>query len=261
VAGMAWAGLGLLAPPRVRGARRLLIVGVTLATVLSLTSLSWAASAESQAGAHHTGQGADHDAATGHGHSAGQDHSAWHGHDAAQCTPSATELEDANTLIAETKRGLQRFADLDAAYEAGYTPHHRGREVIKHYFSPAAILDDQILDPTKPEGLMYAHTDRGPVLVAAVWMMREPGEPGEAVGGCMTTWHEHDNLCSTDPSKGMITGLRAPGGPCANGQVPWHPPAMLHTWIVDVPGGPFAHRVDAGAVFWKIGAEPHPATG
>jgi hypothetical protein len=48
VVGMAWAGLGLLAPPRVRGARRLLIVGVTLGTVLSLTSLSWAASAESR---------------------------------------------------------------------------------------------------------------------------------------------------------------------------------------------------------------------
>jgi hypothetical protein len=133
--------------------------------------------------------------------------------------------------------------------------------VIKHYFDLAAILDGQILDPTKPEGLMYAHTDRGPVLVAAVWMMREPREPGEAVGGCLTRWHEHDNLCSADPSRGLITGLREPGGACAQGQEPWRPPVMLHTWIVDVPGGPFAHHVDTGTVLWEIGATPRLATG
>jgi hypothetical protein len=33
---------------------------------------------------------------------------------------------------------------------------------------------------------MYAHTDRGPVLVAAVYMMNRPGEAGIAVGGCLT---------------------------------------------------------------------------
>jgi hypothetical protein len=265
VVGVAWASLGLLVPQRVRPARWLLVVGVTLATVLSLSTLGWAASAESQAGGHHARQGAGH-AAADHGQSVG-DAAAGHGQESAaghgaaeHCTPTTAELENANALVADTKRGLRRFGDLDAAYEAGYQPHHHGQEVIKHYFNPSAILDDQILDPTRPEGLMYAHTDRGPVLVAAVWMMREPGEPGEAVGGCLTTWHEHDNLCSVDPSKGLITGLREPGGGCAEGQVPWRPPAMLHTWIVDVPGGPFAHHVDAGSVFWEIGARPRPAT-
>jgi hypothetical protein len=31
--------------------------------------------------------------------------------------------------------------------------------------------------------------------------------------------------------------------------------------VRDVPGGPFAHHVDTGGVFWEIGAQPRPATG
>jgi hypothetical protein len=71
---------------------------------------------------------------------------------------------------------------LPAACAAGYAPHHHGREATKHYFNPRYLLDGRVLDPSRPEGLMYAHTDRGPVLVAAVWLMNRPGEPGRAVG-------------------------------------------------------------------------------
>jgi hypothetical protein len=118
------------------------------------------------------------------------------------------------------------------------------------------VTDGRVLDPTRPEGLLYAHTNRGPVVVAAVYLMNHAGEPGGAVGGCLTHWHEHHELCSSDPAKGKITGVRNQQGRCPPGQVPWAAPPMLHTWVIDIPGGPFTHRVSGDAVFRQLRATP-----
>ena len=107
---------------------------------------------------------------------------------------------------------------------------------------------------------MYASTDRGPVLVAAIYLMNRSGEPGRAVGGCLTRWHVHDDLCSANPAKGLITGLRPEGGACPRGQVPWAAPPMLHTWLIDVPGGPFAAHGLASEVFRQLRETPRPSS-
>ena len=120
------------------------------------------------------------------------------------------------------------------------------------------MSDGRVLDPARPEGLLYAFTTRGPVVVAAVYLMNRAGEPGRAVGGCMTRWHRHDNLCSSDPAQGLITGVRAKSGRCPPGQVPWAAPPMLHTWVIDTPG-PFASHVSASAVFRQLHATPRPS--
>jgi hypothetical protein len=297
VAGTAWGGLDLMvAPHRIWMARRLLVAGIIIATVASLSTLTWAASVESHGAGGHANTDHAHDAGTGNAdqaHDAGagggvhdHDDPATHGHgdpaalDPSQdptdnaivdsdgghdhatepCTPSAAQIKGANDLVAMTRQGLVRFADLNVARAAGYAPHHRGRESVKHYFNPAHILDGRVLDPARPEGLMYAHTDRGPALIAAVWLMNHTGEPGVPVGGCLTPWHEHDNLCSTDPAKGMITGVRRRDGSCPDGQVPWRTPPMLHTFVVDIPEGPFARHIDNHGVFVALGANARPAT-
>ena len=41
--------------------------------------------------------------------------------------------------------------------------------MIRHYFNPGDVTDGRVLDPARPEGLLYAFTARGPVLVAAVF--------------------------------------------------------------------------------------------
>ena len=251
--GATWTRLGLTSHPRrSRLARRALLLGTIVTTALSGATLQWAAVAESAA--HDLGGG-------GHAHELGHEKAGGHEHPTGPCQPTPAQVTAANKLVADTKGGLARLADLRDALAAGYAPHHHGREAIKHYFNPAYVTDGRVLDPTRPEGLMYAHTDRGPVLVAAVYLMNRAGEPGNAVGGCLTQWHTHDNLCSSDPAKGMITGLRRPGGPCPPRQVPWPAPPMMHTWVIDFPGGPFAHRFTVGAVFRQLHAAPRPSTG
>jgi len=91
--------------------------------------------------------------------------------------------------------------------------------------------------------------------------MNRAGEPGRAVGGCLTHWHVHHNLCSSDPANGMITGVRTRQGRCPPGQVAWAAPPMMHTWVIDIPGGPFVHRFSGGAVFRQLRATPRRSSG
>ena len=249
--GAAWVRLGLTNDARrSRRARTVLVLSMAYITALSVVALNRAATAES----------AVHEHGAGHVQAAGHELSS-HEQAIGSCQPTPAQSRAADELVADTRQGLARFADLRDSLAAGYAPHHHRREAIKHYFNPAHVTDGRVLDPARPEGLMYANTGRGPVLVAAVYLMNRGGEPGIAVGGCLTQWHAHDNLCSSDPANGMITGLQAPGRPCPPGQVPWAAPAMLHTWVITVPGGPFAHRVDATAVYRQLHATPRPSSG
>jgi hypothetical protein len=262
--GAAWTGLGLTTDPRrSRRARCLLLLSMAYITTLSVVTLDRAANAEAAAHGHgaghvHAAVGQD-ETGTGHTDAAvGQDETGAHAHATGPCRPTSAQLRAARKLATDTRGGLTRFADLRDARRAGYAPHVRARRATKHYFKAAYVTDGRVLDPTRPEGLFYAHTERGPVLVAAVYLMNRAGEPGREVGGCLTRWHVHDELCSSDPAKGMISGVRTRSGSCPPGQVAWAAPPFLHAWTIDVPGGPFAQHVADRAVFDQLQATPRP---
>ena len=251
--GAIWTRLGLSTDPRrSRRARCLLLVSMAYITTLSVVALNRSASAESAAAHEHGG---------GHVHASVDDESSPSAHATGSCRPTSTQLGAASRLIADTRRGVAQFVDPRDALTAGYAPHVRAIESVKHYFNPAYVTDGRVLDPARPEGLLYAHTTRGPVLVAAVYLMSRAGEAGRAVGGCLTEWHAHDNLCSSDPANGMIDGVRRQGGRCPPGQVPWAAPRMLHTWVIDIPGGPFARHGQASDIFRQLHATPRPSSG
>ena len=224
-------------PRRSRRARGLLVVGVAYLTTLSVVALSRAESAESAA------------LALGSGHV----------HGAALCRPTSDQLSAAGRLLADTRKDVRRFADPRVARTAGYAPHLRAVRSTMHYFNAAYVTDGRVLEPARPEGLVYAYTTRGPVLVAAVYLMNRADEPGRAVGGCLTEWHTHNEFCSSDPANGRITGVLNREGGCPPGQVRWPAPPMLHTWVIDLPEGPFATHVGADAVFRQLQAIPRPS--
>jgi hypothetical protein len=224
-------------PRRSRRARGLLVVGVAYLTTLSVVALDRAERAESAA------------LGAGHVHAAGP------------CRPTSAQLSAAGRLVADTRKDVRRFAGLRDARSAGYAPHVRAVRSTMHYFNAAYVTDGRVLDPSRPEGLLYANTTRGPVLVAAVYLMNRAGEPGRAIGGCLTEWHTHNNLCSSDPVHGRITGVLNREGGCPPGQVRWPAPPMLHAWVIDLPEGPFAAHVGADAVFRQLHATPRPVAG
>ena len=80
------------------------------------------------------------------------------------------------------------------------------------------------------------------------------------VGGPLTQWHIHNNLCFTDDKVAPhVAGLTDANGDCRPPLVKLLPVPMIHVWIVPHPCGPFAALNGVGAGQVKAG-EGRPAT-
>jgi hypothetical protein len=97
--------------------------------------------------------------------------------------------------------------------------------------------EQYVLDPQHVQSLIYASTQHGKVLLGAMYIMPRVGEPGPQIGGPLTSWHHHDNLCFDDKTSVVVAFTRS--GACPSGSTNRVTPDMLHVWVVDNPNGPF----------------------
>jgi len=114
----------------------------------------------------------------------------------------------------------QRFADPQIAEDAGYQPVF-GLVPLQgvHYVRPDLVRDGTF-DLTQPSVLMYAPVNDKPTLVGVAYAYetaRSKPIP-EGFDGPNDDWHAHDEL-SRDPDEHIV---------------------MVHLWLTDAPGGPFA---------------------
>ena len=67
----------------------------------------------------------------------------------------------------------------------------------EHYLNAANMNDDKLLDPDYPESLVYDTSVTPKQLVAAMFMMNAGDTLADVpeLGGKLTQWHVHDNLC------------------------------------------------------------------
>lgn len=164
----------------------------------------------------------------------------------------------AENLIAVTLLRLPRFADPSVAEANGYHSIGDAGTGYEHYVNWPSINDDRILDPDAPESLVYQVIDGQKTLVAAMYMLPDGVTLDQVpeLGGRLTQWHIHDNLCySLDPIAPKVVGLREPGGPCREGQRPGRENAMIHVWIVPHECGPFAALEGVGGGTIAAGEE------
>lgn len=149
----------------------------------------------------------------------------------------------AAALLAETKSALTRYQDWHVAWAAGYRPGGPQNTPSTHWMNQAYVDAGYVLDPNRPQGLVYANTKRGPVLLGAMFEMKHLGQFGPDPGGPLTAWHEHQDICFTP--FGFEFSLMTPTATCPIGSVDISVPPMLHVWIVSNPrGGPFAVDID-----------------
>jgi hypothetical protein len=169
--------------------------------------------------------------------------SALHDHGAAIAV-TAAELEGATRLVTETRAAAARFADIEAARAEGYYQVAPPRNGLAHYLNAGYTRDGRILDPERPESLVYLRlTDGRWQLVGVLYRMPSPDQPGPRVGGPLTAWHAHDNLCTAN---GRVVGTIVDGR-CTNGT--WSKtPEMLHVWLVDNPDGVFSDDMEPAAL-------------
>jgi len=167
--------------------------------------------------------------------------------------PSATQQEAAAQLADATSKAMARYANLDAALAAGYKLPKPGTGTDVHLENKAFTRDGRVLDPQRPEMLVYAIVDGRATLLGVVFVMERAGAPGPDPGGPVTRWHAH-NICLTALPPGF--GIVTPFGTCPALSVNITSPEMMHVWIVENPGGPFAEGLDAKWVLAYLASHP-----
>jgi hypothetical protein len=160
------------------------------------------------------------------------------------------ELQRADTLLKTTIVDLKRFRTPAMAYAAGYRSIGDALTGDEHYVNWSYSNDGHVLDPTRPESVVYEVQKGKQVAVAAMYSLpfgstfRDVPE----VGGSLTQWHVHRNLCLTDnPQQRVVAGLVSDDGACPTGTTKAGNTPMLHVWNIPNPCGPFAALEGIGA--------------
>jgi hypothetical protein len=146
----------------------------------------------------------------------------------------------AENLLAASIMILPHWSDPAVAEAEGYRSIHDSVTGYEHYINRDYMNDGRVLDPNRPESLVYQVRDGTKQLVAAMYMA-EPGttlDTTPELGGALTQWHIHNNLCFT--VDGTVAGLTNAEGGCNPPLVKPEAVPMIHVWIVPHPCGPFA---------------------
>jgi hypothetical protein len=161
-------------------------------------------------------------------------------------TPGVTAEQQAfaENLVAATLRDLPQWSDLGVVEAAGFRSIGDAATGHEHYIQWEWIDDDVVLDPDRPESLVFRPLPDGTKeLVSAMYML-----PGEYAldevpdwGGDLMQWHVHGDLCFTDdPVSPRVAGTKPVGGTCSPPLVDGTEAPMIHVWIVPNECGPFA---------------------
>ena len=143
--------------------------------------------------------------------------------------PTAKEQAAANTLVAQTTAAVAKYANLAAATAAGYVPATNPSGYEVHYADWQTVRSGDVLDPDHPSSLVYANTVSGPVLLGAMYLGAGPCIPGPDIGGPLTQWHAHDDLCLS--ATHQVVGKTDAAGTCATGVHNTSTYFMLHVWV------------------------------
>jgi hypothetical protein len=159
---------------------------------------------------------------------------------AAEATPE--QRQAAFRLLTDTAASIARYRDPSAAIAAGYEPGPvSSAEPLRHFENKANA--NVILDPNRPQALVYARTRHGLQLIGAMYQMPRAGQWGPDPGGPLTQWHQHEGICFSP--FGFEFSFETPFWTCPVGSTSITTPPMLHVWIIDNGNeGPFAADLD-----------------
>jgi hypothetical protein len=165
-------------------------------------------------------------------------------------TPGVTPAEQnrAEKLIRDTIADLRRYESPSAAYAAGYRS--IGDHIpVEHYVNWSYTDDGHILDPLRPESIVYEYRGGTQRAVAAMYQLPFGSTFADVpdVGGALTQWHAHADLCLTNnPEQKVLSSFTTVSGSCPPGTSKASNTPMLHVWIVPKPCGPFASLEGVG---------------
>lgn len=176
-----------------------------------------------------------------------------------------------DSLVARASKVIAPLTDSAALHAAGFTPLAFGpvRDLTpfqgQHWLSlgrmVAMAMRNEPVDIDSPTFLMYLPVDGKLTPVGVAYTVRIGGQmrPPTTLGGLPAMWHTH-MFCRNVPGEGQVLadGLEDctdRGGTPTRNQI-----AMIHTWTIPNPDGPFAHDNPA-LPFIAVGLKPpaHPS--
>jgi hypothetical protein len=161
--------------------------------------------------------------------------------------PTREQQAAATLLYDETVAAIRPYQDWRQAWAAGYRPNGSQTMPSTHWMNQSNVDAGYVMDPRHPQGLVYANSHHGPVLLGAMFQMKEVNRFGPDPGGPITAWHQHENICVTP--FGFEFSLMTPFATCPLGAIDISAAPMLHVWIVGNPqGGRFAVDIDPAVV-------------
>jgi hypothetical protein len=164
--------------------------------------------------------------------------------------PTHSQVQAAAELLRETHEQAAANQDYDrAASTGGFTVSNaaildRPDARFVHLWNPSNMQDDAILDPARPESLIFNNTEHGMHLVGVMYVA-PPGTHGPQPGGALTRWHFHPvvEFCMDEFGVPVTKAENGTDGGCPPGMVHGPTPEMLHVWLVDNPNGAFSHMM------------------
>jgi hypothetical protein len=148
----------------------------------------------------------------------------------------------AERLVEVNLEKLPQWSDREADLAKGYRSIGDGFTGHEHLINWSYLDDGRTLDPDAPESLVFDTSGSTPKLVSAMYMLPPGSTLASApdIGGALTQWHIHDNLCFTDSDAPRVVGLTDGDGECRPPTKKLNPVPMIHVWIVANPCGPFS---------------------
>ena len=144
--------------------------------------------------------------------------------------PTGAQRVAAARLVADTRAAVRPYENFATAVRRGF----RSLDTM-HWYNPAFYTDNRVLDPSRPEFLMY---DNAHHLLGAMYV--EHGRAGPQIGGPLTVWHTHclEQMPCLLPGTRLIPSEAAE---CAGR--PQVKDWMLHVWLVPNRLGAFGHQM------------------
>jgi len=146
---------------------------------------------------------------------------------------TAAERRNAERLLARLRATTKRWRDARAAKRSGFDTHlakrASGDDSVGwlHAEHRRFSADRRILDPARPEALIYAtEPGRAPTLVGAMFSVPR-GARGPTRAGPIARWHSHE-VCVRKDKRGLAP---LPNGICPSGTRKTQGSEMLHVWL------------------------------
>jgi hypothetical protein len=157
--------------------------------------------------------------------------------------PTAADRVAAIQFADTTWNDITRYQDVNVALADGYRAQTPEATTVHYENKKYEGRNRPVMDPSRPQGLVYARTPRGPVLLGAMFVLADQNQRGNDFNGAATGWHLHPNVC-VSPASMTLSGILTPYGNCPPLSFAIISTPMLHVWRPDMPNGQFGELDD-----------------